>query len=770
MTQNLSSNVNSLETIGTHESKNRENSDLKILEDNVTRSSVNECTGLSGKSVSLSGVHFTLLGDSFTEVSKITATIPGESLGDSGTRFSLIRSCEKETSIGNNVSDSVNFTFEKLSFQFKPIGMSTPEFRRKTGTKFLKAINSEDLKSEIVSTSLQLCNKSLGSSGKHVTEEKTLPQSSYSRPEEFDVSSELRDTKVEHCDMSLCTNAEVEVDPITKTFVPVEASPSPATDSKVTDSSGNLEFHDMLSQLTLKTEDEYSISQDTTRKFFSTVLLNKSANGRRLVSSLENLRLTESEEYGNKSDEPITRDASFPSVYVDTLLQTAVGCSNALYETVCDAPEVTSLEGDLTSLDLSTELQRAASNENLSTNSDSNSSHSNEFTVINRNCMELSSSFVRVEGCHVKEPVNKDDPPNTENYSKTEVLDSINQSASLQSSVRDLQRPLEDSNDSIINLEKSVEAETSLNSELFTQLYQPFDSVITNELDVTSQTNKPSNSYICVEADSSVSEEFCGFKDEIMSESNAKVEVIHDLIRKFNKDIKLGDLSSCSSSGESLLTCTVVSKSVTDKSEDDNEVSKDASRSFEKVVEKHTEKSEMVKSAGFERYHKNLISTCQKFETVVEENAEEVTEDVIPSKDTKSRSSTAAPPDVRGNFTERKKKRCPLPPLLEEENEKDTQHLQNSVFEKPSIRLNEKSMTNQSLYLSKGKKWRRSFIALKNIRDLGLNKETLDDENKGRCYRQNIENLICSQQNVSVLKGKCFLRIFRFVQLRFDSR
>lgn len=157
---------------------------------------------------------------------------------------------------------------------------------------------------------------------------------------------------------------------------------------------------------------------------------------------------------------------------------------------------------------------------------------------------------------------------------------------------------------------------------------------------------------------------------------------------------------------------------------------------------------------------KNLLN----FEPIREENVE----------DFSSRSS-ASMQCTRGveltfvnpNLTTRRRKQCTLPTLNEIDIKDETKiSVFNGVFDSPdhlsenfhSFSTINKSMLHKSFILKKGKKWRRSFIALKNIRDYGLNMELFDEDNKGRLWRKNLEDLISDQSDAKIInQGEYFI-------------
>ncbi|XP_065202069.1 uncharacterized protein LOC135832627 [Planococcus citri] len=59
--------------------------------------------------------------------------------------------------------------------------------------------------------------------------------------------------------------------------------------------------------------------------------------------------------------------------------------------------------------------------------------------------------------------------------------------------------------------------------------------------------------------------------------------------------------------------------------------------------------------------------------------------------------------------------------------------------------LERSSMMSHSIVLAAGKKWRRSFITLKNIREYGFQSQAEHEDLKGRCWRKNVEELISNQ-------------------------
>lgn len=110
----------------------------------------------------------------------------------------------------------------------------------------------------------------------------------------------------------------------------------------------------------------------------------------------------------------------------------------------------------------------------------------------------------------------------------------------------------------------------------------------------------------------------------------------------------------------------------------------------------------------------------------------------------------------------RRRKRYALPTLSEVATEEDEDlvseailNSQGSFMSHPSINTIDSSMFRQSFFLRKGKKWRRSFITLKNIRGHGLGAEMVDQENKGRLWRKNVEELISDQSDAKIIcQGK----------------
>lgn len=153
------------------------------------------------------------------------------------------------------------------------------------------------------------------------------------------------------------------------------------------------------------------------------------------------------------------------------------------------------------------------------------------------------------------------------------------------------------------------------------------------------------------------------------------------------------------------------------------------------------------------------FDAVSKFEPVLEENAEDSTEN---EKETDSRLQTTVQENVsqcRSNFTDRRRKRCPLPTLSEADTEIDDGACisQNGAFERvsPVREENQTHMRSPPIILAKGKKWRRSFLMLKNVRDFGYNLDISDEESKGRCWRPTMEQLIQSQMDATALpRGK----------------
>lgn len=151
------------------------------------------------------------------------------------------------------------------------------------------------------------------------------------------------------------------------------------------------------------------------------------------------------------------------------------------------------------------------------------------------------------------------------------------------------------------------------------------------------------------------------------------------------------------------------------------------------------------------------FDTISKFEPLVEEKAEDSPEnykevDSCPS--IKQQEYVPHHLQNRGNFTERRRKRCPLPTLSEADTEIDEGFVgsQNSILSRiSSVREDNQTQIHSPIFLAKGKKWRRSFLMLKNVRDFGFNPDLSEEENKGRCWRQNLEQLIQSQLNATVL-------------------
>lgn len=77
--------------------------------------------------------------------------------------------------------------------------------------------------------------------------------------------------------------------------------------------------------------------------------------------------------------------------------------------------------------------------------------------------------------------------------------------------------------------------------------------------------------------------------------------------------------------------------------------------------------------------------------------------------------------------------------------------------------LERSSMMSHSIVLATGKKWRRSFITLKNIREYGFQMQTEHENLKGRCWRKNVEDLISHQFDENLdLKGEFFSKYVFF--------
>lgn len=158
----------------------------------------------------------------------------------------------------------------------------------------------------------------------------------------------------------------------------------------------------------------------------------------------------------------------------------------------------------------------------------------------------------------------------------------------------------------------------------------------------------------------------------------------------------------------------------------------------------------LVKNCDSTNFTNNCEKVSSRYEQLdVNNSSENVLENI-----TSSECVFSLP--YQHNFTQRKKKKFHLPILNEEEteNENNISYNKNSFLENLSNRSLHKSTFSQSLYLAKGKKWRRSFITLKNIRDFGFNKELLDEVNKGRCWKTNIENLISINDASMISQGK----------------
>lgn len=136
--------------------------------------------------------------------------------------------------------------------------------------------------------------------------------------------------------------------------------------------------------------------------------------------------------------------------------------------------------------------------------------------------------------------------------------------------------------------------------------------------------------------------------------------------------------------------------------------------------------------------------------------------------------------------TTRKKKNCPLPTLNEEETEEDVnnnasvfihtrndpnQHLSPYSRCQPYFHTSQfldKTVNRQSIVLTGGKKWRRSFITLKNIRDYGLQFEAVNEDFKGRCWKKNVQDLLSSQRDENrYLKGE--ISFFHFIFYLFEK-
>lgn len=156
----------------------------------------------------------------------------------------------------------------------------------------------------------------------------------------------------------------------------------------------------------------------------------------------------------------------------------------------------------------------------------------------------------------------------------------------------------------------------------------------------------------------------------------------------------------------------------------------------------------------------------RNFEPIREENLEED----CASKSSPNMESTREVEFtfINPNLTTRRRKQCTLPTLNELDVEAETEiSVFNGVFDSPDYlsenrqsvsTVNNKSILHKSFILKKGKKWRRSFIALKNIRDYGLNMELLDEDNKGRLWRKNLENLISDQSDAKIInQGEYFI-------------
>lgn len=194
---------------------------------------------------------------------------------------------------------------------------------------------------------------------------------------------------------------------------------------------------------------------------------------------------------------------------------------------------------------------------------------------------------------------------------------------------------------------------------------------------------------------------------------------------------------------------------------DTRKVDKSILRSIERDVMSYSRRrsSATLRKESIIRSRKSVaFDAISKFEPLLEEKAEDSPENEKEAdccESTKQQELTVHHLPNRNNFTDRRRRqRCPLPTLCEAEAEIDEGFAssQNSTVNRvSSVREENQTFIRSPLFLAKGKKWRRSLLMLRNVRDFGFNPNLSDEENKGRCWRPNMEHLIQSLVDVTVL-------------------